>query len=63
MKTLHLIWGDLLIANIHEHFTDNVMIIKGALFKLKQKKLYEQEIDKIQNIKMTLETQVMNVSL
>ena len=38
------------------------MIDKGALFKLKQKKLYEQEIDKIQNIKMTLETQVMNVS-
>eukprot|EP00956_Cyclotella_meneghiniana_P010900 scaffold15236_cov75-Cyclotella_meneghiniana.AAC.11 len=34
---------------------------KGALFKLKQKKLYEQEIDKIQNIKMTLETQVMNL--
>ena len=28
---------------------------------MKQKKLYEQEIDKIQNIKMTLETQVMNV--
>ncbi|KAL7520825.1 hypothetical protein ACHAWX_005528 [Stephanocyclus meneghinianus] len=34
---------------------------KGALFKLKQKKLYEAEIDKIQNIKMTLETQVMNL--
>jgi charged multivesicular body protein 4 len=29
---------------------------------MKQKKLYEAEIDKIQNIKMTLETQVMNVS-
>jgi charged multivesicular body protein 4 len=34
---------------------------KGALFKMKQKKLYEAEIDKIQNIKMTLETQVMNL--
>lgn len=34
---------------------------KGALFALKRKKLYETEIDKIQNIKMTLETQVMNL--
>lgn len=34
---------------------------KGALFCLKRKKLYEAEIDKIQNIKMTLETQVMNL--
>uniref|UniRef100_A0A7S2XMK9 Uncharacterized protein n=1 Tax=Attheya septentrionalis TaxID=420275 RepID=A0A7S2XMK9_9STRA len=34
---------------------------KGALFSLKRKKLYEQEIDKIQNVKMTLETQVMNI--
>ena len=43
-------------------FLENILFI-GALFKLKQKKLYEQEIDKIQNIKMTLETQVMNVSV
>lgn len=34
---------------------------KGALFSLKRKKLYEAEIDKIANIKMTLETQVMNL--
>ena len=33
----------------------------GALFALKRKKLYEAEIDKIGNIKMTLETQVMNL--
>ena len=33
----------------------------GALFALKRKKLYENEIDKIANIKMTLETQVMNL--
>lgn len=34
---------------------------KGALFSMKRKKLYEQELDKIQNVKMTLETQVMNL--
>lgn len=34
---------------------------KGALFAMKRKKLYEQEIDKIQNVKMTLETQVINL--
>lgn len=34
---------------------------KGALYSLKRKKLYEAEIDKIANIKMTLETQVMNL--
>lgn len=28
---------------------------------MKRKKLYEAEIDKIQNVKMTLETQVMNL--
>ncbi|KAL7551075.1 hypothetical protein ACHAWF_014274 [Thalassiosira exigua] len=33
----------------------------GALFSLKRKKLYESELDKIANIKMTLETQVMNL--
>jgi charged multivesicular body protein 4 len=34
---------------------------KGALFAMKRKKLYEQEADKIQNVKMTLETQVINL--
>jgi len=34
---------------------------KGALFSLKRKKMYEAELDKIGNIKMTLETQVMNL--
>lgn len=33
----------------------------GALFALKRKKLYEAEADKIQNVKMTLETQVINL--
>lgn len=33
----------------------------GALFSMKRKKMYEAEIDKIQNVKMTLETQVMNL--
>lgn len=33
----------------------------GAMFALKRKKLYEAELDKIQNVKMTLETQVMNL--
>ena len=28
---------------------------------MKRKKLYEQEVDKIQNVKMTLETQVINL--
>lgn len=34
---------------------------KGALFALKRRKLIETELDKIANIKMTLETQVMNL--
>ena len=34
---------------------------KGALFAMKRKKLYEAELDKIQNVKMTLETQVINL--
>jgi len=34
---------------------------KGALFAMKRKKLYEAEVDKIQNVKFTLETQVMNL--
>ena len=33
----------------------------GALFSLKRKKLYEAELDKIANIKMTLETSLMNL--
>ena len=36
---------------------------KGALFCMKRKKLYEAEADKIQNVKMTLETQVINLPL
>lgn len=34
---------------------------KGALFAMKRKKMYEGEIEKIENVKMTLETQVMNL--
>lgn len=37
------------------------MCSSGALFALKRRKLYEAELDKIANIKMTLETQVMNL--
>ena len=34
---------------------------KGAMFALKRKKMYEGEMEKIANVKMTLETQVMNL--
>lgn len=34
---------------------------KGALFAMKKKKLYEKEIEKISNVKLTLETQQMNL--
>jgi len=34
---------------------------KGALFAMKRKKMFENEIDKIQNVKMTLETQAINL--
>jgi len=34
---------------------------KGALFAMKRKKMFENEIEKIQNVKMTLETQAMNL--
>merc|ERR1712003_52833 len=34
---------------------------KGALFAMKRKKMFEKEIEKIQNVKMTLETQAMNL--
>jgi len=34
---------------------------KGALYAMKRKKLYEQEAAKIQNVRFTLETQVINL--
>merc|ERR1712003_126054 len=34
---------------------------KGALFAMKRKKMFEKEIEKIQNVKMTLETQAMGL--
>jgi Snf7 len=34
---------------------------RAALFAMKKKKLYETEIEKIQNVKMTLETQIFHV--
>ena len=34
---------------------------KGALFAMKLKKQHEAELDKIQNVKMTLETQVIHL--
>jgi len=34
---------------------------KGAMFAMKRRKLYEQEIIKIGNVKMTLETQMMQL--
>merc|ERR1719245_1588278 len=34
---------------------------KGAMFALKRKKMYAAEMEKIANIKMTLETQAMNL--
>ena len=40
---------------------DTARYLPGALFSLKRKKMYEAELDKIGNIKMTLETQVMNL--
>lgn len=45
------------------HVSDRVALfaVPGALFAMKRKKLYEQEFDKIQNVKMTLETQVINL--
>ena len=36
-------------------------LMKGALYCMKRKKLHEAELDKIQNVKMTLETQVINL--
>merc|ERR1739846_82565 len=34
---------------------------KGALFAMKRKKLHDAELAKIENVKMTLETQVINL--
>jgi len=34
---------------------------KGAMFAMKRRKLYEAEMDKIGNVKMTLETQMMQL--
>jgi len=34
---------------------------KGALYAMKRKKLYDQEMGKIQNVRFTLETQVINL--
>lgn len=34
---------------------------KGAMYCMKRRKLHEQELDKISNVKMTLETQVMQL--
>mmetsp|Transcript_14104 Transcript_14104/g.15942 ORF Transcript_14104/g.15942 Transcript_14104/m.15942 type:complete len:165 (+) Transcript_14104:152-646(+) len=34
---------------------------KGALYSMKRKKLLEGELNKIENVKMTLETQVINL--
>ena len=50
--------------SVAEHFLGaprKISTTTGALFSLKRKKLYESELDKIANIKMTLETQVMNL--
>lgn len=32
---------------------------RGALFALKKKKLYEKEIEKLENVRITLETQIL----
>ena len=41
----------------------SVFVVRGALFAMKQKKLYKAEVDKIQNMKVTLESQVTNLEL
>jgi len=57
----------LLSRAFHVGLTNNFWLdlyfcpVPGALFALKRKKLYEAEVDKIQNVKMTLETQVINL--
>ena len=42
-------------------FYSNTIYSLGALYAMKRKKIYEAEIDKIQNVRMTLETQVINL--
>lgn len=42
-------------------FYSNIIYSLGALYAMKRKKIYEAEIDKIQNVRMTLETQVINL--
>mmetsp|Transcript_19785 Transcript_19785/g.30073 ORF Transcript_19785/g.30073 Transcript_19785/m.30073 type:complete len:180 (+) Transcript_19785:301-840(+) len=41
--------------------TTTTTTLLGAIFLMKRKKMYESEMEKIQNVKMTLETQVMNL--
>jgi len=50
---------DTMVLEAKEKMTRNDK--KGALFCLKRKKMYEGEMEKIGNVKMTLETQVMNL--
>lgn len=50
---------DIMTLEAKEKMTKNDK--KGAIFSLKRKKLYESEMDKILNVKMTLETQIMNL--
>ena len=47
----------LLIIILHRLFRNHT----GALYAMKRKKMFENEVDKIQNVKMTMETQVMNL--
>ena len=50
-----------MVLSTLSHLSNPTSQPPGALFALKRKKLYEAEVDKIGNIKMTLETQVMNL--
>jgi len=50
---------DALVAEAKAKMANNDK--KGALFAMKRKKLYEQEIEKLENTKMTLESQVINL--
>ena len=61
IDTLILTQSTTKLTNKHTHTYKPTNQQIGALFALKRKKLYEAEIDKIGNIKMTLETQVMNL--
>jgi len=48
------------LRDVASHFT-HLFCHSGALNIMKRKKLYEKEVEKIQNVKMTLETQVINL--